>query len=65
MKTLLTVIGARPQWIKASAMSRVFNTNAHGLGEHVVHTGQHVSADMSEVFFSRAGNERARNKTPR
>ena len=55
METLLTVIGARPQWIKASAMSRVLNTNAHGLGEHVVHTGQHVSSDMSEVFFQELG----------
>ena len=55
MKTLLTVIGARPQWIKASAMSRVFQGDLHGLQEHVVHTGQHVSQEMSGIFFQELG----------
>lgn len=55
MKTLLTVIGARPQWIKASAMSRVLERSMHGIREHVLHTGQHVSQKMSGVFFQELG----------
>tara|TARA_B110000503_G_scaffold1698_1_gene2226 strand:- start:2402 stop:3523 length:1122 start_codon:yes stop_codon:yes gene_type:complete len=55
MKTLLTVIGARPQWIKASAMSRVLQRAEHGIQEHVVHTGQHVSQEMSGIFFEELG----------
>jgi UDP-GlcNAc3NAcA epimerase len=55
MKTLLTVIGARPQWIKASAMSRVLQRAEHGMQEHVVHTGQHVSQEMSGIFFEELG----------
>lgn len=51
---LLTVIGARPQFIKASAVSRAIQAeNAHGanLREVIVHTGQHFDANMSKVFF--------------
>jgi UDP-GlcNAc3NAcA epimerase len=51
---LLTVIGARPQFIKASAVSRAIQTeNARGadLREVIVHTGQHFDANMSKVFF--------------
>lgn len=51
---LLTVIGARPQFIKASAVSRVIQAeNARGAGLHevIVHTGQHFDANMSKVFF--------------
>ena len=51
---LLTVIGARPQFIKASAVSRAIQAeNARGAGLHevIVHTGQHFDANMSKVFF--------------
>lgn len=47
---ILTVIGARPQFIKASVVSREFA--AHGVVEEVVHTGQHFDANMSDVFFA-------------
>jgi UDP-GlcNAc3NAcA epimerase len=47
---ILTVIGARPQFIKASVVSREFV--AHGIVEEVVHTGQHFDANMSDVFFA-------------
>lgn len=53
---LLTVVGARPQFIKAAAVSRAIAannavaTNAR-ICEQIVHTGQHYDANMSEVFF--------------
>lgn len=47
---LLTVIGARPQFIKAAAVSRVI-AERDDLTEVIVHTGQHYDANMSDVFF--------------
>jgi UDP-GlcNAc3NAcA epimerase len=46
---ILTVIGARPQFIKAAAVSRALR--AAGIREVVVHTGQHYDHNMSKVFF--------------
>lgn len=51
MKKILTVLGARPQFIKASVVSKAI-VDTGGLQEIVVHTGQHFDANMSEVFFS-------------
>lgn len=48
---LLTVIGARPQFIKASALSRSIK-QTQNLTEVIVHTGQHFDSNMSDVFFS-------------
>jgi UDP-N-acetylglucosamine 2-epimerase len=45
---LLTVVGARPQFIKATAFSRVARERH---AEILVHTGQHYDASMSDVFF--------------
>lgn len=45
----LTVIGARPQFIKAGPVSRALSDA--GIRELVVHTGQHYDALMSQVFF--------------
>jgi UDP-GlcNAc3NAcA epimerase len=47
---LLTVVGARPQFIKAAAVSRVI-AKRNGISEVLVHTGQHYDANMSDVFF--------------
>ncbi|SDD92250.1 UDP-GlcNAc3NAcA epimerase [Pricia antarctica] len=47
---ILTIIGARPQFIKAAAVSRVIQSQQH-LDEILVHTGQHFDANMSAVFF--------------
>lgn len=47
---LLTVIGARPQFIKAAAVSRAVAA-VPGISEVLVHTGQHYDANMSRVFF--------------
>lgn len=51
MQKVLTVVGARPQFIKASVVSRAINQSP-GLSEVLVHTGQHFDANMSDVFFS-------------
>jgi UDP-GlcNAc3NAcA epimerase len=47
---VLTIIGARPQFIKAAAVSRALRAH-QGIEEIIVHTGQHFDANMSEVFF--------------
>ena len=49
---LVTVIGARPQIIKAAALSRAIKKHyANTLQEVIVHTGQHYDDNMSQVFF--------------
>lgn len=50
MKKILTIIGARPQFIKASVVSKAI-LETGGLTEVIAHTGQHFDANMSEVFF--------------
>src|SRR5690606_20500280 len=47
---IVTVIGARPQFIKASAVSRVIR-NTEDIQEVIVHTGQHFDKKMSQIFF--------------
>ena len=47
---IVTVVGARPQFIKAAVVSRAFR-NLPGIKEVLVHTGQHYDQNMSEVFF--------------
>lgn len=49
---IITVIGARPQFIKAAAVSRLLRTFAD---EKIIHTGQHYDANMSDVFFEELG----------
>lgn len=49
MAKILTVVGARPQFIKAAAVSR--QLSKHGISELIVHTGQHFDDNMSDVFF--------------
>lgn len=47
---IVTVVGARPQFIKASAISRAIDKHPR-ITEVTVHTGQHYDANMSAVFF--------------
>ncbi|MDD4848020.1 MAG: UDP-N-acetylglucosamine 2-epimerase (non-hydrolyzing) [Bacteroidales bacterium] len=56
MIKLLTVIGARPQIIKAAAISRsVKNYFSDSIDEKILHTGQHYDENMSQVFFDELG----------
>ena len=53
---ILTIIGARPQIIKAAAISRaVKNIFPSQIEEKILHTGQHYDANMSQVFFDELG----------
>ena len=47
---IITVIGARPQFIKASALSREIKKNQN-INEVIIHTGQHYDTNMSDIFF--------------
>lgn len=56
MIKLVTIIGARPQIIKAAALSRAIkNHYSASIREVIVHTGQHYDENMSEVFFNELG----------
>lgn len=56
MIKLLTVIGARPQIIKAAAISRTIREKfSDRIEESILHTGQHYDANMSQVFFDELG----------
>jgi UDP-GlcNAc3NAcA epimerase len=46
---VITIVGARPQFVKAAVVSRAFAKI--GVNEKIIHTGQHFDANMSEVFF--------------
>jgi UDP-GlcNAc3NAcA epimerase len=50
MTKVLTVIGTRPQFIKAAAVSRVIKEQTN-IKEVLIHTGQHYDDVMSEIFF--------------
>lgn len=52
MIKIVAIVGARPQFIKAAAVSRVIRDEFAGeIEEILVHTGQHYDANMSQVFF--------------
>ena len=55
-KRIITIIGARPQIIKSSAISRAIRTHfSDKMEEIIVHTGQHYDENMSEIFFEEMG----------
>ena len=46
---LITIIGARPQFVKAAVLSREFEKSS--IEEIIIHTGQHFDQNMSDIFF--------------
>jgi UDP-GlcNAc3NAcA epimerase len=54
MKTIVTIVGARPQFIKVAPVSRSLR-EIGGVTEILVHTGQHFDANMSDIFFEELG----------
>lgn len=48
---IVTIVGARPQFVKAAVVSRAV-VEISGVNEVIVHTGQHFDTNMSDVFFS-------------
>lgn len=50
MKKIITIIGARPQFVKASSVSRALKSYSQ-VKEVIVHTGQHYDPNMSDIFF--------------
>tara|TARA_B100001059_G_scaffold206217_1_gene216855 strand:- start:4887 stop:5957 length:1071 start_codon:yes stop_codon:yes gene_type:complete len=50
---ITTIIGARPQFIKAAMVSRAISQS--GIKEDIIHTGQHFDKNMSEIFFEEMG----------
>ena len=50
---IITIIGARPQFIKAAMVSRAISQS--GIKEDIIHTGQHFDKNMSEIFFEEMG----------
>ncbi len=51
---IVSVVGARPQFVKAAAMNLAF-AEQHQIRNYLIHTGQHFDDSMSEVFFREMG----------
>ena len=47
---VISIVGARPQFIKASSVSKALRQTEHQ--EFIIHTGQHYDYEMSRVFFN-------------
>ncbi|WP_366656154.1 non-hydrolyzing UDP-N-acetylglucosamine 2-epimerase [Fodinicurvata sp. EGI_FJ10296] len=52
--SIVTVVGARPQFVKASAVSRLIDSKPN-VDEFIIHTGQHYDHNMSGLFFEELG----------
>ena len=52
MKRIISVVGARPNFMKVAPIHRAFGSYAESWSHSIVHTGQHYDAAMSDAFFS-------------
>jgi len=52
---MVSVVGARPQFVKAAAISNVIRDGNYNIQESIIHTGQHYDANMSDIFFDGLG----------
>ena len=52
---LVTVVGARPQFVKAAAFAEAIRQDPSGVDHRLIHTGQHYDDEMSGVFFRELG----------
>lgn len=57
MKKIVTIVGARPQFVKAAVVSRAMEKEKN-LEEVILHTGQHFDRNMSQIFFDELGIRR-------
>ncbi|HCC43937.1 MAG TPA: UDP-N-acetylglucosamine 2-epimerase (non-hydrolyzing), partial [Gammaproteobacteria bacterium] len=53
MVTVVSVVGARPQFVKLAPVHKSLITN--GFEHRIIHTGQHYDAKLSDVFFQEFG----------
>ncbi len=49
---IITIIGARPQFIKSSVLSNILENQHSNINEIIIHTGQHFDSNMSDIFFN-------------
>ena len=60
---IMTIIGARPQFVKAASVSRALREYYVNAKEVIVNTGQHYDSNMSDIFFDEL--EIPRDRRPR